>query len=390
MAEWTVRVDQLSVLAQTMEQCAHTLQEIGSNVNMVRGSLQFRLRNGAVLDRNLQALCQQIEQEAKKSANMTNGMRSAAQAYSKTENKLCANEGAEAATAKKIYYIKDDPTWWDKIIYWVKDLLGWESYTEYEIDSIVFDEEGSYGGDQGSAQNQIFARKHELYATIRQYYPDYTDEEASAFLKKLNSEGCGYVAIINTIFAAYVGRADEFERTFGFPLYAENGDLNYDRLLVDFYAATDNHNKDFWGRDYIDYQEDRSEKEKGSDYNYREDKNGRGTFQSDWDYRTKLYLEQKGVPVSVTTNYPVKISNFRDLSENGYVVIAYYYGNLQRENGSIASYIDGGHAMVVTGVTEDGRYIVSSWGEKYYIDPDEIVDNNGKKTSFTFSYFQYN
>lgn len=88
MAEWTVRVDQLSVLAQTMEQCAHTLQEIGSNVNMVRGSLQFRLRNGAVLDRNLQALCQQIEQEAKKNKQLSAAMRQTARQYQNTENKL--------------------------------------------------------------------------------------------------------------------------------------------------------------------------------------------------------------------------------------------------------------------------------------------------------------
>lgn len=390
MAEWTVQADQLSALAQTMERCAHTLQEISSNVNTVRSSLQFRLGNGVVLNRNLQALCWQIEQEAKKSTSMANGMRSAAQAYSRAENKLCANEEAETAASKKYYYSKDDPTWWDKIVYWVKDLLGWEPYTEYEIDSIVFDEEGAYGGDQGSAQRQILERQQELYTVIRQYYPDYTDKEASAFLEKLNNEGCGYVAVINTIFAAYAGRADEFEKTFGFPLYAENGDLNYDHLLVDFYAATDNHNKDFWGRDYIDYQEDRSKAENGPDYNYREDTNGRGSSQYDREYRTKLYLEQKGVPVSVKTNYKVKTSNFRDLAENGYVVIAYRYGNLQREDGSIARYINGGHAMVVTGVTEDGRYIVSSWGEKYYIDPDEIVENNGKKTSFTFSYFQYN
>lgn len=26
--------------------------------------------------------------------------------------------------------------------------------------------------------------------------------------------------------------------------------------------------------------------------------------------------------------------------------------------------------MTVTGVTEDGRFIVSSWGKRYYIDPD--------------------
>lgn len=32
--------------------------------------------------------------------------------------------------------------------------------------------------------------------------------------------------------------------------------------------------------------------------------------------------------------------------------------------------MDGGHAMTVTGLTDDGRITVSSWGKKYYIDPE--------------------
>ena len=32
----------------------------------------------------------------------------------------------------------------------------------------------------------------------------------------------------------------------------------------------------------------------------------------------------------------------------------------------------GGHWMTITGVTDDGRYIVSSWGKKLYLKPDEL------------------
>jgi hypothetical protein len=28
--------------------------------------------------------------------------------------------------------------------------------------------------------------------------------------------------------------------------------------------------------------------------------------------------------------------------------------------------------MTITGVTDDGRYVVSSWGDKYYLKPDEL------------------
>lgn len=44
--------------------------------------------------------------------------------------------------------------------------------------------------------------------------------------------------------------------------------------------------------------------------------------------------------------------------------------------------------MVVTGVTSDGRFVVSSWGGVYYIDPDEnanlYYDGSNHKTSMTF------
>ena len=35
------------------------------------------------------------------------------------------------------------------------------------------------------------------------------------------------------------------------------------------------------------------------------------------------------------------------------------------------AYMDGGHAMMVTGLMDDGRIEVSSWGEKYYITPED-------------------
>jgi hypothetical protein len=31
---------------------------------------------------------------------------------------------------------------------------------------------------------------------------------------------------------------------------------------------------------------------------------------------------------------------------------------------------DGAHKVDITGVTEDGRFIVSSYGKEYYLDPD--------------------
>ena len=35
----------------------------------------------------------------------------------------------------------------------------------------------------------------------------------------------------------------------------------------------------------------------------------------------------------------------------------------------------GAHEMTITGITDDGRYEVSSWGKKLYYDPAENVDD---------------
>jgi len=231
-------------------------------------------------------------------------------------------------------------------------------------DSAVCDDDGAYGGDQGSPQYQWGdgSQKQVLYDTVRKYYPNMTDQEISDYLRKLNSEGCGYVAIVNTIFAAYQGRELEFEEKFGFPMY-HDGDLNYDRLLVDFYSATDNHNN-VNGVDTISGTEDSSSTD------------GYGTTPDSQQYRAYMYLDSKGVNVDIKTDQNVTVDNYQDYSKDGYVVINYHDGNLEDANGNVIQNIgpNEGHSMTVTGVTEDGRYIVSSWGQKMYLRPNNNSD----------------
>ena len=43
--------------------------------------------------------------------------------------------------------------------------------------------------------------------------------------------------------------------------------------------------------------------------------------------------------------------------------------------------------MYVTGVTDDGRFIVSSWGNVYYIDPNE--KNSNPNYRYRFETYQY-
>lgn len=103
----------------------------------------------------------------------------------------------------------------------------------------AFDDVGAYGGNQSNPVTQ----SDELADLVKKYHPEFTEDEIVDYLTKLESEGCGYVALINTIFQQFTGREEDFEKTFGFPMYGKDGDLNYNAMVTDFYSAMDNHNK---------------------------------------------------------------------------------------------------------------------------------------------------
>ena len=199
-----------------------------------------------------------------------------------------------------------------------------------------FDDEGSYGGDQGSAQKVYL--DEDIQEIVRKYYPDYSDQEIRDLLIELNSEGCGYVALCNTIFWEFVGREEEFEEIFGFPMY-KDGDLNYNAIIVDLYCDKDKKSKS------------------GTNIPERKDI---------WED----YLAEHGIDVNVECYIDVTTDNYNDIADKGQIIVAIEPCILEDEAGNTVFKANGGHAMTVTGVTEDGRFIVSSWGKRYYIDPD--------------------
>ena len=203
--------------------------------------------------------------------------------------------------------------------------------------------EGYYGGKQhGPMQNP-----DDVVDIVRKYHPDWSTDKINEELAKLNNEGCGYVAFANTIFLRFKGRESEFERTFGFPMYDENGNLNYNDLIADFYFAKD---------------------DPGSN-----DGPTTGEAAKMWE----SYCRDHGVNVAVQNNVKVTVDNYHEYAKKGQVIISTRPLNLWKRKAD-GSYMlvdtrDGGHAMTVTGVTEDGRFIVSSWGETYYLNPDLSV-----------------
>ena len=55
-----------------------------------------------------------------------------------------------------------------------------------------------------------------------------------------------------------------------------------------------------------------------------------------------------------------------------------------RDDSGNVSTLGGGHFVTITGITDDGRYIVSSWGEKYYINPAQASVANYQVINISF------
>lgn len=248
------------------------------------------------------------------------------------------------------------------------------------------------GGDQNGPytlwKRGVDSDRDTVRKLIHRYeeYADYSDQEIEELLMKLNSEGCGYVAFANIIVDEYRMREEEFEEIFGFPLFLENvnGDtyVNYNQLIIDLYCASDNHKKvkHVWKEyDIYDADEDFSAV------------NGWGTTPEDRIYRFERYMDGHGVAVKLENiecdSQEVYQKCMEETELGNKIIISTCPVRLEDEKGEIAQ-MDGGHAMTVTGLTDDGRIEVSSWGEKYYIQPEDPDYTDPESSSFPDAYIR--
>lgn len=201
---------------------------------------------------------------------------------------------------------------------------------------------------------------------IRKEHPDWTDKQISDYLEKLSDEGCGYVADINTLMQEY--SIPDLRTKFGIPDEVPDECVK-DWLLLDYYASQDNHNPGPNGGDEMDPNEDPSSTQ------------GRGTSPGDRKYRFTRWLKTYGITVHMSQSKSVKGSF-------GVVAIALtlLVGEITHrhvvlrisplymydcETGEKYPNPEGSHAVTVLGVDDKGRIIVSSWGKRYYVDPQD-------------------
>ena len=247
-------------------------------------------------------------------------------------------------TLRELYELLNDPNANPEEIQALLDRLA--KMTPEEIMSLVFniDGERNYGSRQASPLYRFQDRDEAFVTFLQGLFPEKNLAEIEDFLATFNSVGCGYAAAVNTIFVQFANRPDEFERIFGFPMYrvdsAGNIQLNFDFLMVDLY-----HNN-----------------------SCREA--GRGMR----PYVLVNYLAERGVTVNVTNDrFPISDIEEALQNQNAHIQIVVEQWNpviLRNMDGTVRQNSPkAGHAVVVTGIKDDGRLIVSSWGLQLILDP---------------------
>lgn len=383
MSEFSIKVEELKNLADRLGEIADSLEAQAERVDALSDSL------GAiglgVLKINFVGLVLSLKRRAKKARALQHAL------YRIIALFLQAEQAVLGLSATLTDLLQDII---ERIQEYIEELFDID---EFRIDSIVFDDEGWYGGDQGHPQYTRGADREALYDIIRENNPDheFTEEELIAYLKRANSEGCGYVAMANSIFVAFEDDPEAFERAFGYPMYVEKVDAegnvylepNYDMLFIDLYSSMDNIDPNTGEFDYYhDYDSEDDGAKKG--YDFWRDTTGRGSNSTNREYYYEQFLREHGIKSDYDSHVTITPSNVQETIESGKtIIISYHDGYLEDADGNQVAIIDGGHAMVITGVTEDGRYIVSSWGEEYYIDPNGVYyDEDGKEMHTTMHY----
>lgn len=248
----------------------------------------------------------------------------------------------------------------------------WKDHTEITptlIEDDVFNSKkiniGYYGADQGRPANNVLvdgnlSNDESAYLDIltkNTGKEDFSEYELKTYLDKLNKNGCGYAALANIILEYYSGIPDGekmFYEKFGFSMKKEDGNLNFDLVVVDLYSSQNGMNHNSIDTDSF------------------------GVILS-------KYMNGSGANIKVEKNVKVTAYNYDNLVKEGkqVVVMGWDFPLYYDENKSQGR-ICGGHGMIVTGVTESGLLIVSTWGGKAYIDPkdnNKIVTKNGKNAN---------
>jgi uncharacterized protein YjdB len=257
------------------------------------------------------------------------------------------------------------------------------------VPSIYTSVVGEYGGNQGEMQ---FA-PNDYVEIIKKWFPTWkkdafdsytpkvvydpyygtnyltltvhTEDEIQLYLERISDTGCGYTAFANTVFNHFYGNAAGFQNTFGFPMKDSKGNFNTGVWIVDFYS-------------YVLMKRigsDMPTVDNGQDDNYIRGE-GKGYSTADNSGYFKAYMQEHGINVDVIKldSSNITTANFVSVAKSGEIILEADEYTLYNEDGSNFNMPlpETYHAMVITGITSDGYFIVSSGGKKLYIKETEL------------------
>lgn len=249
--------------------------------------------------------------------------------------------------------------------------------TKHTLNQTVYNSIDEYGASQRSPFETMTSNSVEyaqLSNIVKSHFPEWTSADIQDFIEKLKKEGCAYVAMINSLFDEFTDHRADFQQAFGFDMFASDGTLNFNQVLVDLYCTMDNHIGGkflFYTWDTYVENEDRiwCDEDKDGKFEWKDKPFGNNEVQM--KYRWETYCKKHGIDTMVEINKVITPHNYEKHAKRGSVSILCSNFTLHSDNGK-TTHIKNGHFMTITGVVDDKKYIVSSWGDKYYLDPKDI------------------
>lgn len=202
-----------------------------------------------------------------------------------------------------------------------------------------------YGGDQTAFQynyqKRMLLRDEAIIKIINKRFDKCTEEELYDYFTSVAEHGCGYTAMTNWVFKNFEGKEDDFNNTFGYPMYNLQlldddefiVDYNYEPIIFDLYSEIN-------GRDRTVITTS---------------VNGNGTLNTEF-YRMYKYLHNEYGVFGDDYNEAIKDSGMFGTDEFDIFDLD---GNL-----IMPASESGPHAMTKIEDLGDGRWIVSTWGTK--------------------------
>lgn len=256
-----------------------------------------------------------------------------------------------------------------------------------------------YGADQGVVRELAISpyKNIPLYMklenTVKRYYPNMSKSTIRSFLRSINVKGiCSYATVANEILMKFNGKEDLFRQYFGFDMYRyEKGKkvLNDELILTDLYCYANQYNdkvvqrtvhkgkyrysvaEDDSGQIGMSYSSGKSSalinswiQSKGMNANWYSSimyscQNRGTTLQAGKNITTKIRE-------ALVKGHTVELDVFSDNKKPMTLILYSTTGN-PAENVCLSGDHAYGHSMMITGVTESGDLIVSSWKNEYII-----------------------